>query len=315
LGLVAPREVDTSRSIVINAPPEVVFATVNDVKTNDAWSPWKAQDPTIKTTYGGTTQGEGATYSWTSEKSGSGTFTITGSYPADSILTHVEFDGQGKADAKWTFAANESGTTATWGFHSRFPIPFNIMLLFMDFDAAIGGDYQRGLELLKAYVESQPPATTAGAPKVQETTLPGRHYLMHREVVSFADMGNFFQTHMPRLATDMQNAKIAMAGTPSGLFYKWDEARQESDAAVAIPVAPGTSLKGYSMLEMPGGKALLIDYYGSYEGSAVAHEAMDKYMKEMNLSLKGPVLEEYVTDPVSEPDTAKWHTKVIYFVE
>ena len=39
LGLVAPKEATISRSIVIDAPPELVFNTVNDLSTGDSWSP------------------------------------------------------------------------------------------------------------------------------------------------------------------------------------------------------------------------------------------------------------------------------------
>jgi effector-binding domain-containing protein len=43
--------------------------------------------------------------------------------------------------------------------------------------------------------------------------------------------------------------------------------------------------------------------------------ALDEYMAEKGLQYIPPVVEEYLTDPGQEPDTAKWLTKVIYFVE
>ncbi len=42
---------------------------------------------------------------------------------------------------------------------------------------------------------------------------------------------------------------------------------------------------------------------------------MDEYMEEKKLQSIPQVIEEYVTDPVQEPDTAKWLTRIIYFVE
>jgi effector-binding domain-containing protein len=66
---------------------------------------------------------------------------------------------------------------------------------------------------------------------------------------------------------------------------------------------------------VPAGKALVIDYYGSYEGIGGAHMAMDEYVKSNNLKQKSPVLEQYITDPETEPDTSKWLTKVIYLLE
>jgi effector-binding domain-containing protein len=42
---------------------------------------------------------------------------------------------------------------------------------------------------------------------------------------------------------------------------------------------------------------------------------MHEYMQENNLVSDGPVIEVYVTDPVSEPDTSKWLTQIIYPVK
>ena len=46
-----------------------------------------------------------------------------------------------------------------------------------------------------------------------------------------------------------------------------------------------------------------------------AHGAIADFMKEKNLRQVPPAIEEYVSDPKIEKDTAKWQTNVIYFVE
>jgi len=43
-----------------------------------------------------------------------------------------------------------------------------------------------------------------------------------------------------------------------------------------------------------------------------AHEALGAYMEEKNMKLVGAVMEEYVTDPMSEKDQSKWLTKISY---
>jgi hypothetical protein len=58
----------------------------------------------------------------------------------------------------------------------------------------------------------------------------------------------------------------------------------------------------------------LIEYLGDYAKTGEAHSAMDEYMAEKKLQSIPPVMEEYVTDPVEEPDTAKWLTRILYFV-
>jgi effector-binding domain-containing protein len=52
---------------------------------------------------------------------------------------------------------------------------------------------------------------------------------------------------------------------------------------------------------------------GSYDHLDVPHNAIESYIKENDLEVLGPALEEYVTDPGSEPDTSKWETHIFYF--
>lgn len=73
--------------------------------------------------------------------------------------------------------------------------------------------------------------------------------------------------------------------------------------------------KDFQAFKIGGGKALVIDYLGDYAKTAEAHLAMAEYMTGNKLRNIPPSIESYVTDPGTEPDTAKWLTKVIYFVE
>ena len=45
VGLLLPRSVHVERSTVIEAPPSVVFALVNDYRAFNRWSPWARIDP------------------------------------------------------------------------------------------------------------------------------------------------------------------------------------------------------------------------------------------------------------------------------
>src|SRR5215475_5265322 len=59
-----PSTFRVERSTRIAAPPDVVFGLVNDFHAWDRWSPWAKLDPGMKTTYGGPSVGQGATYAW-----------------------------------------------------------------------------------------------------------------------------------------------------------------------------------------------------------------------------------------------------------
>ena len=53
-------------------------------------------------------------------------------------------------------------------------------------------------------------------------------------------------------------------------------------------------------------------YFGPYENIGSVHDAISRYIKVMDLEYAGPPWEIYVTDPMQEPDTAKWETVVCY---
>jgi carbon monoxide dehydrogenase subunit G len=128
LSLIAPKEAQTSRSIVIDAPQEAVFNTVNNLKSWEDWSPWKEMDPEMKVSYGEKWEGKGGSYSWVGDVAGKGELTIVESKAPKSIATEIMFDGQGNANGSWDFEQTAEGTKTTWGFHSKFPIPSNSTL-------------------------------------------------------------------------------------------------------------------------------------------------------------------------------------------
>jgi effector-binding domain-containing protein len=300
-----------TRTTTIDAPQDMVFRTVNDLSTWESWSPWKEMDPNMKVTLGDPYVGKGGSYSWVGEASGSGKMEIRSSSGPDSLKTHVSFDGQGEADAFWRFEPTESGTKVSWGFHSDFPFPMNAMLLFMDFEGALQKDYDRGLELLKSYVEKKA-MDTKQALEVKTVELPLRHFLAIREKASFANMTKVYEKNLPKVKQAVMDAGLKEAGMPCGLYYSWDESAQETDFAQAIPLMSAAEMDGFESVNLDPSSALLIEYYGSYDGLGAAHEAIEVYAQENGITLGTPAIEEYATDPGEEADPTKWLTRVYY---
>jgi effector-binding domain-containing protein len=85
--------------------------------------------------------------------------------------------------------------------------------------------------------------------------------------------------------------------------------------AVAIPVAGSPAVPNTEIVAIPATQALVMDYYGSYEGLQGAHMAIDEFINTTGVSVAMPVIEEYATDPEAEPDPNKWLTKIYYLLE
>lgn len=313
VGAVMPKEVNLTRSVTIDAPQEAVYNTVANLRSWPEWNPWAQADSTMEWTFGATTEGAGAYYTWTSENSGDGRMDITDTSAPDSLSILVAFDGQGDATGDFVFRPAGNATETSWSFHSDFPFPFNAMLLFMDMEGLIGADYERGLQFLKEYVEANYEATPAM--NIERIDHPGTYYLTKRGTMGWDEMDAYYQEAMPALHMAVTEKGHALTGQPATLTYVWDEENQVVDMALGMPVAPGTKVEGLEAVEISAGPALKVDYYGPYGGVGVAHAAIAKYIEDNSLNMKLPIVEVYVTDPGEEPDTSKWLTQVMYMLE
>ena len=86
--------------------------------------------------------------------------------------------------------------------------------------------------------------------------------------------------------------------------------------AAAIPVKEEKKqAHDFEMFKLEGGKALVVDFMGDYATMGDAHHAIEDYMAGNRLRNIPPVIESYIVDSVTEPDTTKWVTKIIYYVE
>src|SRR5689334_2816924 len=96
------------RSARIDAPPQAVFALVDDFHRWTAWSPWEKLDADLQRTYSGPASGLGAVYAWDGKKAGSGRMEITTSEPGVRIVIKLDFIKPFAAHntAEFTFAAD-----------------------------------------------------------------------------------------------------------------------------------------------------------------------------------------------------------------
>lgn len=157
VSFILPGRAEVSRSITIDASPEVIFPYVNSMQETEKWSPWLSRDPETKLTYGGPDSGVGNVLNWSSDhrQVGTGSQEITESVENQMVRTALDFGPMGTAIAMFELQPEGSGTKVTWGFESE--LGMNPMSRWMGLmmDKWVGGDYQRGLDNLKTLVEGQ----------------------------------------------------------------------------------------------------------------------------------------------------------------
>lgn len=325
LGLMGPRAFRVERSTVIAAPAEVVFARVGKLGEMKNWGPWQAMDKDQVQHIEGTDGTVGAVWKWEGDTVGKGMQEIIAIEPNKSVRTRLTFLEPMKAVNEGTYDLEPLGdsTRITWGLQGENGLLGRVMGLFMDMDAMIGPDFERGLGNLKQLAEADALAIARQQAKMVDgfevniVERPALWYLGERKRVKWMDMEAFYSRTFGKAMGITHAAAVQPAAAPSGLFYAWDKVAQEADMMAGIPVPAGAKdkLKGMALVEVPAGKAYVIDHYGPYAQTARAHEAIDKKIK-ADGAIKGEVvIEEYITDPATEPDTAKWLTRVVYMLK
>ncbi|MES2423467.1 MAG: SRPBCC family protein [Pseudomonadota bacterium] len=156
LALTKPDSFRVERQATIAAPPDKVFALINDLHQWQAWSPWERKDPAMQRTHSGATSGKGAAYAWSGNKNvGSGRMEIIDSVPPSRVLIQLDFitPFEGHNTAEFTLQPQGSGTTVTWDMYGPTPFISKLMQVFFSFDKMIGNDFQAGLDSMKAIAE------------------------------------------------------------------------------------------------------------------------------------------------------------------
>jgi len=144
------------RATRIKAPPERIFALINDFHSWGVWSPYEKLDPNLKRTFSGAASGRGAVYEWEgNSKAGAGRMEITGTTLPSRITIQLDFMKPFEAHNVAEFRVDRQGdaTDVTWEIHGPSPFMHKVMGLFFNMDKLIGKDFEVGLANLKSATE------------------------------------------------------------------------------------------------------------------------------------------------------------------
>lgn len=151
-----PDSFRVERSTTIKAPPEKIFALINDLHQWETWSPWEKIDPALKRTYGGIPSGKGATYAWVGNKEvGSGSMEIVETAPPAKVVLKLDFTVPFEAHNMVEFSLVREGeaTRVTQAMFGPSPFISKLMSLVFSMDKMVGAKFEEGLANLKSIAE------------------------------------------------------------------------------------------------------------------------------------------------------------------
>jgi len=150
-----PDSMKIERHAVIQASPQTIHALIDDFHKWSEWSPWEKLDPNMERKYEGTPSGIGAIYSWQGNSDvGAGRMEIVESSSSKTVIK-LDFKAPMEANnvTEFLLIPQDGGTEVRWLMSGPTPFMSKVMQVFMDIDAMVGKDFEKGLVDMKAAAE------------------------------------------------------------------------------------------------------------------------------------------------------------------
>jgi len=234
---------------------------------------------------------------------GSGGMTLT-SLDANRFEADLLFlkPWKSKADIAFDFEAiDDDKTHVKW--HMDSSLPFFMFFMVGKMKAMIGGDYDRGLSMLKDYLETGAvPSNTVveGVVDVPASLYAGKTY--H---TTMSDIGESMGTAFPEVLNSITSAEAQIIGAPFTVYNNMDMVKKTCMYTAAIPVASTvTAGNGVQCHERPACKALKLVHTGAYRhlGNGWSTGMSDMRHAKMKIDKSNPPFELYVNDPENTPE-------------
>ncbi len=298
-------KVQVTRSIKIDRPAKMVFKAVNSMHDFNQWSPWAKLDPNAKYQFAGPANGVGSKMSWQgNEEVGSGRQEIIASNPHEMVKVELYFDGQGD-DPSWaTYQIKDMGDSSeiSWIFDADFK--GNIMGRYfgMMMDRMLGPQYEKGLQNLKTWVESQPVYDFSGF-SMENVSAQNVLYVSASGNTN-EDLSAVLAEAYGQVTSFMMTNGITFGGQPMAITRNWENSVWEFDAAIPVDIQSLEGETGDIQLgQTYAGKAVRYVQKGSYDQGEASYALMDAYIKEHELEVNGNPWEVYVNDPTTVPES------------
>lgn len=143
-----------TRSVVVAAAPEKVYALVADPRHWKEWTVWNRRDPAMRIAYSGPASGVGAGWSWESQTEGEGRMTFTAAEPGRLVAFDLYFPDFGTTSkGALEFSPEGTGTRVSWTMNGDFGSNPLLRWFALLADRVTGADFDAGLANLKALAE------------------------------------------------------------------------------------------------------------------------------------------------------------------
>ena len=285
-------------TIEINSPVQPVIDALVDFNTWPIWSPWLYTEREASVTCYGTPGDLGHGYDWVGEKVGAGGMTLK-SRTEQRIECDLKFLKPFKSQAGVAFDLKELGANKTrisWTMQSS--LPFFMFWMVGSISAMIKSDYQRGLRLLKDYLEldSIPSKTLTMGP----VDVPAALYVGIKGSAPLATMADAMSTSFRATSAAAIASNATQKGSPFTLYTRMDIKRGQCDYTAALPITASVQASPPAMVsERSACRAMKVTHTGAYRhlGNAWSTLMAELRQKKIKQAKRLAPFECYLNDP------------------
>jgi effector-binding domain-containing protein len=142
--------------------------------------------------------------------------------------------------------------------------------------------------------------------ELEPRTIVGVH-----EVIPLNAMIEFFDRAFTGAFAELTNHGASPVGPPIALYH--GAPTDTVDVTAGFPVAqPWSQSSGIVAVSLPGGAAIETTHVGPYDTMTETYQQLTEWMKAQKLIPAVDMWEEYLVGPDTEPDPAKWRTRIVY---
>jgi effector-binding domain-containing protein len=297
----------------IDIPGNVIFNAIADIRHQSDINTKAVLDTSFRLKCTGKNVFNGSSCDYTSTRYGNGVLRIKDSNHTDSIVYEDEQgDGNTKIfriklifkDVENTLVIVEgSGRSGfisnLWNFIHRWKLKKQI---------------HHNMDNLAIFVKNRFNNKIYHGYKVNETVPDPKFFISLRSNVAKENMQQYYTNNISALYQKALENKVPVHGMPCGLYYSRDEENKLEDMAAALPTPSEINLSGTESVSLPSKTALIIEYKGALSNIGMAYLALDEYMQDHQLRKEAPIIEEYITNPLEEPNPDLWVTNIIYYI-
>lgn len=288
------------KSITIAANVEKIKSVISDFNHWKPWSPWFVLEPNANETV----SDNGKTHEWEGKRIGSGIIKIS-SEEENVIKYDLTFLKPWKSESKSDFVIDkidDNTTQLTWTMDSS--LPFFMFWMKTMMERLIGMDYDRGLLMLKDYIEKG--HVDAKLEFLGESNFEGCTYIGVKSECTIETIGEVMEADFKKLAEFSKNNQEIVSCDWFSVYHKFDFNRNKViyTSGVGIKSDPQNIPNGMIKGKLPATKVHTVRHIGPYELSGNAWSAIMamERAKEFKQNKKIPPMEFYRNSPMeTEP--------------